>query len=95
MNSTNSVLYQHFIRGLHERRKAREVTQSALAKRLKVAQSFVSKIENGERRLDVAEFVQLAAAIGEDPAKLFQNLLDSAPPTSLASRTKQKLPKRR
>lgn len=34
------------------------LTQSALAQQLGVAQSFVSKIETGERYLDVLEFLR-------------------------------------
>jgi transcriptional regulator with XRE-family HTH domain len=43
------------------------LTQADVAKRLKRPQSFVSKYEQGERRLDVAEFVQVCRAIGIDP----------------------------
>lgn len=35
-------------------------------------QSFVSKVERGERRLDLMEFCQVAEALGHDPAKMRQ-----------------------
>ncbi len=38
-----------------------------VADRLKVPHSWVAKTENGERRLDVLEFVNLCLAIGLDP----------------------------
>ena len=38
-------------------RKGANMTQAALAEQLGVAQSFVAKVEAGERRLDVIEFV--------------------------------------
>ena len=38
--------------------------QEELAKRLGVHQSFVSKVENGERRLDVLELRDLCEALG-------------------------------
>lgn len=52
------------------------MTQAELAARLGKPQSFVSKIERGERRLDVIEFCQVAEALGRDPAKLLQEFAD-------------------
>jgi transcriptional regulator with XRE-family HTH domain len=46
-----------------------------LAKRLSRPQSFVSKIERGERRIDVIEFLELAHAIGID-ANAFLRVLN-------------------
>lgn len=45
-------------------RKAADLTQSELAKRLKCHQSFVARIESGERRIDVIELIVLARALG-------------------------------
>lgn len=39
-------------------------TQVALAKKLKRPQSFVSKYESGERRLDLVELQEICAAVG-------------------------------
>ena len=47
-----------------------------LAKRLARPQSFVSKFERGERRLDVVEFLEVASAIGVDPIRFIQILKD-------------------
>ena len=55
-------------------RKAADLTQVALAKKLRRAQSFVSNYENGERRLDLIEFLDIAHAIGFDPAKFVSEL---------------------
>lgn len=38
-------------------------------------QSFVSKVERGERRLDVIEFCELAKALGHDPAELLRKFV--------------------
>lgn len=54
---------------LIEARKAAELTQAEVSKRLRRPQSFVSKYERGERRLDVVEFAQVARAIGLDPVR--------------------------
>lgn len=55
-------------------RKAADLTQVALAKKLRRAQSFVSNYENGERRLDLVEFLDIAHAIGFDPARFVSEL---------------------
>ena len=49
-------------------RKAAGLTQADLAKRLSCHQSFVARIESGERRIDVVELIVLARAIGTDAA---------------------------
>lgn len=59
---------------LIQRRKAARLTQEGLAERLDRPQSFVSKYETGERRLDVIEFLDVAKAIGFDPAALLKAL---------------------
>jgi transcriptional regulator with XRE-family HTH domain len=49
-------------------RKKAGLTQAAVAARLERPQSFVSKYEGGERRLDVVEFLEVARAVGFNPA---------------------------
>jgi transcriptional regulator with XRE-family HTH domain len=52
------------------------LTQRQLAAKLKRSNSFVWKIEAGERRIDVLEFVELARCLGVDPADLLRQVLD-------------------
>lgn len=52
------------------------VKQSELATKLGVPASYLSKIENGTRRLDVIELVRIAEAIGSDPAEIVSRLQD-------------------
>lgn len=59
---------------LAERRLAAGLTQAGLAARLGRPQSFVSKYETGERRLDVVEFLEVAEALAADPAALVAEL---------------------
>jgi transcriptional regulator with XRE-family HTH domain len=54
---------------LIKKRKEAKLTQTALAERLGRRQAYVSRIERGERRVDVVEFLDLAHAIGFNPAK--------------------------
>jgi transcriptional regulator with XRE-family HTH domain len=72
--------YRNFRLKLVEYRKRADVTQIDLAARLKRTQSFVSKFERGERRLDVIEFFDLARAIGFDPVEFFQEIGEIRPP---------------
>ncbi len=60
---------QTFRRQLKRERLAAGLTQMTLAARLGRPQSFVAKYENGERRLDVPEFIEIADAIGFDAAE--------------------------
>jgi transcriptional regulator with XRE-family HTH domain len=53
-----------FLRTLVEARKAQNFSQQELAGRLGRPQSFVSKYERGERRLDVVEFLHVARILG-------------------------------
>ena len=53
-------------------RKAAGLTQAELSQRLNRPQSFVSKYERGERRLDVVEFGEVAKALSVDPVKLLE-----------------------
>ena len=53
------------------RRKA-DLTQAELSSRLNRPQSFVAKYEGGERRLEVAEYVMIARALGADPYRLLR-----------------------
>ena len=55
-------------------RLARDLTQVELAGKLRKPQSFVSKIENGERRLDVIEFVDIARVLNTDPCDLLRSV---------------------
>lgn len=52
---------------LVQARKDAGITQVELGKRIGQRQTFVSKFELGERRLDVAEFITVSRAVGADP----------------------------
>ena len=56
--------YAVFVRHLREAREGAGLTQEQLAARLGLGQSFVSKVERGERRLDVVELGAVCAALG-------------------------------
>lgn len=62
----NKTLLQLLI----EARESARVTQTELAKRLKVDQTWVSKVERGIRRLDLVELALLCQAL-EIPLRHF------------------------
>jgi ribosome-binding protein aMBF1 (putative translation factor) len=74
-----SDAYPMLIRGLVKARKSSGMTQVQLALRLAKPQSFVSKIERSERRLDVLEFCAIARAIGTEPDELLKAILKDLP----------------
>lgn len=51
------------------------LTQTELADRLERPQSFVAKYENGERRVEVVEFVQIVRAIGCDGNAILRGIV--------------------
>ncbi|MBN6514767.1 helix-turn-helix domain-containing protein [Acinetobacter pittii] len=57
MRSIHDPRYQDLIKKLIELRESRNVTQVELARRLNKPQSYVSKIEILERRIDVIELI--------------------------------------
>jgi transcriptional regulator with XRE-family HTH domain len=66
--ATYEQKYENFKKLLRQERKAAGLTQAELAKKLRRPQSYVSKYERGERRLDVIEYLDIAQKIGFDPA---------------------------
>ncbi len=55
-------------------RKQANLTRVQVAARLRRPQSFVSKFEKGERRLDVVEFFEVASVIRVDPLRFLRAL---------------------
>jgi len=61
MSSVHSTRYKRLLRQLKVARREAGLTQAQVAKALGRPQSYVSKIESGERRVDVIELVDLAS----------------------------------
>lgn len=66
--------YAAFTDLLKEERKKAGLTQAKLAKKLRRPQSYVSKYERGDRRLDVIEFLEIARAVGFNPGEILSKL---------------------
>ena len=67
--------YQRLLAVLKALRQEAGVTQVELGARLGNTQTFVSKFERGERRLDVTEFVDVCEALGAEPMGAFARYL--------------------
>ena len=67
IKSVHSEPYSVFAALLVGARKGAGMRQIELAQKLNKPQSFVSKFECGERRLDVIEFLVIMDALGADP----------------------------
>lgn len=72
LSSIRSDLYCHMIELLIAARKDAGLTQAEVGARLNQRQTFVSKYELQERRLDAAEFVTVCRAIGVDARDLIR-----------------------
>lgn len=70
----HSEPYKTFRAILIDARQKAGLTQSAVARKLGRPQSFVAKYENGERRLDVIELLEVAQAIGCDPIPIVRKI---------------------
>ena len=73
--STFSPHYNIFKTKLVAMRKAAGLTQRQLAKKLNREHSFVSRIELGERRLDVVEFYWVCLACDQNPKTVYDGLI--------------------
>ncbi|WP_338638839.1 helix-turn-helix transcriptional regulator [Burkholderia pyrrocinia] len=74
MKSTHTPQYRALLDHLIAARKASGLSQAELAARLGRPQSFVAKIEIGERRIDVIEFLEMARILDVSPASILENL---------------------
>ena len=74
MKSIRTNEYSAFVRRLVAARREADVTQRELAARLGRPQSFVSKYERQERRLDVIEFIEISRALCMNAADVVQEL---------------------
>ncbi|MBC8206879.1 MAG: helix-turn-helix transcriptional regulator [Kiritimatiellales bacterium] len=68
MNKTiHSKEYSELLKWLRAQRKQQGLTMRELGEKLGVIHSWVGKIEQGERRLDIIEYLRLCNALQIDP----------------------------
>ncbi len=72
--SIHTARYETLRRLLVAARKEAGLTQEQVAARIRRPQSYLSKVEHGDRRLDVVEFLELAEAISADAQDLVRQI---------------------
>ena len=74
MRSIHDPRYQILIQNLIQLRESKEMTQVELARLLNKPQSYVSKIEILERRIDVIELIDWVNCLGENLNKILDRI---------------------
>ena len=76
MKSLSKKDYNILLELLYQLRISSGLRQADIADKLKVPQSFISKLESGERRLGVLEFVIYCKCLNANPADIFSQLVN-------------------
>lgn len=66
-SSIHTAEMQALTRWLKQTRESQQLSMRALAERIGKPHSFVQKVEQGERRLDVVEYVWYCGYLGVNP----------------------------
>lgn len=74
-----SPAYRSMIEAITTIRSEQGITQRELARRLGKPPSFVNKIEQLERRLDLLEFIAIAEAMGLDASGAISRIRGTLP----------------
>ena len=67
LNSLHSVEYQRLTDWLKKNRESQDLTMRALALKMGITHSFIGKVEQRERKLDVIEYLQYCKILGVSP----------------------------
>jgi len=63
---------------LVQRRVKRRLTQGELAMRIGKVQSYIAKIEIGDRSLHIADLIQICRALNASPVRLLKVAIDKS-----------------
>ena len=72
--SVHTTAYKWLCQTLVAARHKAGLTQAQVAEGIGRPQSFVAKVEGGERRLDVVELVEICRLLSADPEKIIRSL---------------------
>lgn len=78
--------YETFLVQLRAARLRAGLTQTDIARRLDNTQTFISKCERGERRIDVVDLLDFLEAFGMPPADFVKELSEKLRPVSATAR---------
>lgn len=68
-NILNTSRHRALVDLLVQKRHAAGMTQTEFAERIGEYQSFVARLESGQRRVDVVEFILFSEVLDFDPAR--------------------------
>jgi transcriptional regulator with XRE-family HTH domain len=71
-----TTIQKALVEQLVAERKRAGLTQQGLAKALREHQSWVSRLESGDRRIDIEEFIMLGKIIGFNPISVLRKVVD-------------------
>jgi transcriptional regulator with XRE-family HTH domain len=74
LKQLRSAKHRALISAIKAAREAAGLTQRQLAAKLKRSNSFVWKLEAGERQLNVLEFMEIARTLGVKPSALMAEI---------------------
>ena len=74
MKQLRSAKHRALISVIVARREAAGLTQRQLTAKLKRSNSFVWKLEAGERQLNVLEFIEIAKVLGVKASRLMEEI---------------------
>jgi transcriptional regulator with XRE-family HTH domain len=74
-----SAKYVRFLHLLRQLREQAGLTQVELAQRLDTTQSFISKCESGDRRIDIVELQAFCEAMGTNLVRFAETFESQAP----------------
>jgi transcriptional regulator with XRE-family HTH domain len=77
LKSVHSEKYARFLKVMVGARQEAGLTQQQLANVLRKPQSYVSKYERGEKRLDVIEFLDISSALKMDASDVVDALKEA------------------
>lgn len=78
VKTLGSQRHNSLIALLVEKREACGLTQTELAAELGEYQSFVARLESGQRRVDVVEFLKLSEVLRFDPSTVIRKLANES-----------------
>ena len=74
MKSVHKEEYRSMLKWLINKRLSADLSQQQLADKLDKPQSYVSKFENGERRLDLLEVLSICSVVNANAHDLIDTL---------------------
>ena len=75
MQTIRGKRHKYLIKAMIAAREKAGIKQADLARHFKQYQSWAARLESGERRVDVCEFLALAEAIGFDPIEMLKEIM--------------------